>query len=64
MTDLENKDIVEDEATVEVVETQTVYNEFASGKADVSAIRDFARMLYLKEPDNKVVRLDKSKNKK
>ncbi|MFT5913524.1 MAG: hypothetical protein ACJAWV_000025 [Flammeovirgaceae bacterium] len=40
-----------DKLTVEVVETQTVYNEFAAGKADVSAIRDFARMLYLKEPN-------------
>jgi len=31
---------------VEVVTTDQVYNEFSSGKQDVSAIRDFARMLY------------------
>ena len=40
-----------DKLVVEVVETQTVYNEFSAGKVDVSAIRDFARMLYLKEPN-------------
>jgi len=31
---------------VATVETTAVYNEFGSGKADPTAIRDFARMLY------------------
>ena len=31
---------------VAVVEPQTIYNEFCSGKQDVTAIRDFLRMLY------------------
>ncbi|WP_247237741.1 type IX secretion system sortase PorU [Telluribacter sp. SYSU D00476] len=34
-----------------VVTTDQVYNEFASGRADVSAIRDFARHLYQQAPD-------------
>ncbi|MCE7041004.1 type IX secretion system sortase PorU [Dyadobacter sp. CY312] len=34
-----------------VVTTGQVYNEFASGKADISAIRDFAKKLHDKEPD-------------
>lgn len=37
-----------DNLTVEVVTTTQVFNEFASGKQDVSAIRDFMRMLYQK----------------
>jgi len=32
----------------EVVTTDQIYNEFSSGMQDVSAIRDFIRMLYLK----------------
>ncbi|MCB0569043.1 MAG: type IX secretion system sortase PorU [Phaeodactylibacter sp.] len=35
-----------DGLTVEVVEIGQVYNEFASGRTDPTAIRDFARMLY------------------
>jgi hypothetical protein len=35
-----------DNMTVEVVTTQQVYNEFSSGKPDLSAIRNFARLLY------------------
>ena len=35
-----------DGLTVEIVEIEQVYNEFASGKSDPAAIRDFARMLY------------------
>tara|TARA_B100001057_G_scaffold444680_1_gene481826 strand:- start:2912 stop:6628 length:3717 start_codon:yes stop_codon:yes gene_type:complete len=31
---------------VEVVSPQQIYNEFSSGSQDVSAIRDFAKMLY------------------
>jgi hypothetical protein len=34
--------------TTTVVTTDEVYNEFSSGRQDVSAIRDFARHLYLK----------------
>ncbi|MDD4604130.1 MAG: type IX secretion system sortase PorU [Bacteroidales bacterium] len=32
--------------TVKVVETQMIYNEFASGNPDVSSIRDFMKLLY------------------
>ena len=35
--------------TVEVVNPQQIYNEFSSGSQDVSAIRDFAKMLYEQE---------------
>jgi len=34
---------------VEVVSPQQIYNEFSSGSQDVSAIRDFAKMLYDQE---------------
>nr|MCU0324447.1 type IX secretion system sortase PorU [Spirosomataceae bacterium] len=33
-----------------VVTTDEVYNEFSSGKVDITAIRDFARHLWLKTP--------------
>ncbi len=36
---------------VEVVSTEQVYNEFASGKRDLTAIRDFMRLLYQKSPE-------------
>jgi hypothetical protein len=32
--------------TVEAIEVGQIYNEFASGRAEPTAIRDFARMLY------------------
>jgi len=35
-----------DDLTVEVVQPQKIYNEFSSGSQDVSAIRDFAKLLY------------------
>jgi len=35
-----------DHLNVRLVTTQQVYNEFASGRQDISAIRDFARMFY------------------
>ncbi len=35
-----------DKLTVQVVSTQEIYNEFSSGKQDVTAIRDFAKFLY------------------
>ncbi|MBN2761618.1 MAG: type IX secretion system sortase PorU [Bacteroidales bacterium] len=38
-----------DNLNVMVVTTEQVYNEFSSGAPDLSAIRDFARMLYLKD---------------
>ena len=36
----------QDNLDVEVVTTDQIYNEFSSGKADVTAIRDFVRHLY------------------
>ena len=35
-----------DKLTVQVVSTQEVYNEFSSGKQDITAIRDFIKFLY------------------
>lgn len=35
---------------VQVVRVDHIYNEFSSGRADPSAIRDFARMLYQRDP--------------
>ncbi|WP_020526748.1 type IX secretion system sortase PorU [Flexithrix dorotheae] len=40
-----------DGLTVEVVTPPQIYNEFSSGKQDISAIRDFIRMLYLRNSD-------------
>ena len=34
---------------VEVVTPKQIFNEFSSGRQDVSAIRDFAKMLYEQE---------------
>ena len=39
-----------DKLTVQVVSTQEVYNEFSSGKQDISAIRDFMKFLYDRNP--------------
>jgi hypothetical protein len=36
--------------SVEVVSAQAIYNEFSSGRQDVTAIRDFIRHLYLQDP--------------
>jgi hypothetical protein len=36
--------------SVEVVTTEEVYNEFSSGRQDVSAIRDFVKFIYDKNP--------------
>lgn len=36
--------------SVEVVTPAEIYNEFSSGRQDVTAIRDFVRHLYLKNP--------------
>ena len=35
-----------DKLTVQVVSTQEIYNEFSSGKQDITAIRDFVKFLY------------------
>lgn len=35
-----------DNITVDVVDVEDIYNEFSSGNPDVTAIRDFCRMLY------------------
>lgn len=44
-----------DGMTVVVATNQQIYNEFSSGSPDISAIRDFARMLYLRpEGDQKL----------
>ncbi|WP_337043028.1 type IX secretion system sortase PorU [Emticicia sp. 17c] len=39
-----------DGLSVAVANINEVYNEFASGKPDPTAIRDFARLLWLKDP--------------
>ena len=36
---------------VQVVRVDQIYNEYSSGRQDPSAIRDFARMLYLRDPE-------------
>ncbi len=38
--------------SVVVAETEMIFNEFASGQPDLSAIRDFIRMLYLRAADS------------
>ncbi len=40
-----------DTLTYAVATTEEVYNEFSSGTADITAIRDFARMLYFRPSD-------------
>ena len=40
--------LAHDGLKVEVVEPQTIYNEFSSGIQDPTAFRDFLRMLYLR----------------
>ncbi len=39
-----------DKLTVQVVSSQEVYNEFSSSKQDITAIRDFAKFLYDRNP--------------
>ncbi len=41
-----------DNLSVFVVETPDIYNEFSSGAQDITAIRDFVKMLYDKAPLN------------
>ncbi|MFT5645637.1 MAG: hypothetical protein ACI976_000310 [Aureispira sp.] len=42
-----------DNITIDVVNVEDIYNEFSSGNPDVTAIRDFCRMLYEREtPSN------------
>jgi len=48
IADLRSKN---DGLTVNLVEVDKIYNEFSSGKQDVSAIRDFIRSQYLKSTD-------------
>jgi len=38
--------------TVEVVNVEDIYNEFSSGNQDITAIRNFCRMLYSRETAN------------
>lgn len=45
-TDLANFHASADHMTAAVVKTSQIYNEFGSGKPDISAIRDFVKMLY------------------
>ena len=39
-----------DKLLVQVVSTQQIYNEFSSGKQDITAIRDFTKFLYDRNP--------------
>jgi len=39
-----------DKLTVQVVSTQEIYNEFSSGKQDITSIRDFVKFLYDRNP--------------
>lgn len=41
-----------DNITVDVVNVEDIYNEFSSGSPDVTAIRDFCRMLYQRGTTN------------
>jgi hypothetical protein len=45
---------VKDNMSVLVVTTDQVYNEFSSGAPDVSAVRDFAKMVYDRSNDNQI----------
>ena len=45
---LANIHINEDNMTVKVINPTQIYNEFSSGKPDISAIRNFIKMLYEK----------------
>jgi hypothetical protein len=38
--------------TVQIVTPQEIYNEFSSGRQDVTAIRDFVKYIYDKSPGN------------
>ncbi|MDW7693396.1 type IX secretion system sortase PorU [Flammeovirgaceae bacterium SG7u.111] len=40
-----------DNLTAEIASTPQVFNEFSSGRQDVTALRDFIRMLYLRNSD-------------
>lgn len=40
-----------DNLSVMAIPIQEIYNEFSSGKVDATAIRNFARMLYVRDPD-------------
>lgn len=47
-----------DNLNIDVIDVADIYNEFASGKPDVTAIRDFCRMLYEREtPSHKFTHL-------
>lgn len=46
-----------DKLKVQVATTNQIYNEFSSGKQDISAIRDFIRFLYKKSKNLKYVLL-------
>ena len=41
-----------DNLTVKVITLSQIYNEFGSGRRDISAIRDFIGMVYNKAPDS------------
>ncbi|OFX29275.1 MAG: hypothetical protein A2X08_13580 [Bacteroidetes bacterium GWA2_32_17] len=48
---LSNHHISYDNISVKVVTTEQIYNEFSSGAQDLSAIRDFTRLMYQKGQD-------------
>ena len=54
---LRNHRITHDNLAVEVVRLDQIYNEFSSGKQDVSAIRDLARMIHERTDDFKYLLL-------
>lgn len=47
----------QDDLTIELVNILDIYNEFGSGKADPVAIRDFARMIHLRDSNFKYLLL-------
>ncbi len=56
-TRLANHRVTFNNLVVQVVTTQQVYNEYSGGKQDVSAIRDFIKNLYDRDPKLKNVLL-------
>ncbi len=47
---LANFRIENDQIESRVIEVRQIYNEFSSGRQDITAIRDFIRSIYLKDP--------------
>jgi len=43
--------------TVQLVDIKTIYNEFSSGRQDPTAVRDFAKMVFSRDPEFKYLLL-------